>query len=121
MTLSRKDFFKQSFFSLGETLLKAGGSVQGVQDVLCSPPVDDEPEKEPLPDINMVAKADNQYCLAKNCGCFSCSERCEAQAILVVMGEGIRIIEDLCTGCSTCHYVCPVTPKAVTMQARTTV
>lgn len=121
MTLSRKDFFKQSFFSLGETLLKAGGSVQGVEDTLSSPPVDDEPESVPIPDINMVAKADNQYCLAKNCGCFSCSERCEAQAILVVMGEGIRVIEDLCTGCGTCHYVCPVTPKAVRMHPRTSI
>ena len=99
--------------------MKAGGSVQGEQDVLCSPLVDDEPEKEPVPDVNMVAKADNQYCLAKNCGCFSCSERCEAQAILVVMGEGIRVIEDLCTGCGICQYVCPVTPKAVKMHART--
>lgn len=120
MTLSRKDFFRQSFFSLGETLLKVGGTVQEAQDSLSSASVDVEPEKEPVPDINLVAKADNQYCLAKNCGCFSCSERCEAQAILVVMGEGIRIIEDLCTGCGTCQYVCPVTPKAVRMQARTT-
>lgn len=121
MTLSRKDFFKQGFYSIGEVLLKVGGTVQETQDSLRSTPVDDEPKKEPVPDKNMVAKADNRHCLAKNCGCFSCSERCEAQAILVVMGEGIRVIEALCTGCGTCEYVCPVTPKAVRMQARTTV
>ena len=98
--------------------MKAGGSVQDVEDTLCSPPVDVKREKEPVPDITMVAKADNQYCLAKNCGCFSCSERCEAQAIRVVMGEGVRIIEDLCIGCGTCQYICPVTPKAVRMEHR---
>ncbi len=120
MTLSRKDFFKQGFFSIGEALLKVGGTVQEAEDSILSTPVDNNPIKEPVPDINMVAKADNQHCLAKNCGCFCCSERCETQAIIIVMGEGIRIIEDLCTGCGTCEYVCPVTPKAVRMQARAT-
>jgi len=42
-------------------------------------------------------------------------ERCDTQAISVVMGEGIRIDEACCTGCGTCEYVCPVTPKAVTI------
>jgi Pyruvate/2-oxoacid:ferredoxin oxidoreductase delta subunit len=118
MTLSRKDFFRQSFFSLGETLLKVGGTVQELQDSLCSPPVDVEPEREPVPDGDTVAGADNQYCLAKNCGCFSCVERCDDQAISVVMGEGISIDEARCTGCGTCEYVCPVTPKALHMKRK---
>lgn len=119
MTLSRKDFFKHGFFSLGETLLKVSGTVLEMQDSLCSPPVDEEQVKEPVPDRNMVAKADNQHCLAKSCGCYTCMERCEADAIKLIPGVGIRINPQLCTGCGTCEYVCPVTPKAVRMQART--
>jgi len=121
VTLSRKDFFRQSFFSLGDTLLKVGGTVQEVQDSRCSPPVDDEPDKEPLPDRNMVATADNQHCLAKNCGCYSCMERCEAGAIMLIPGTGIRINEELCAGCGICQYICPVTPKAIRRRARTTI
>jgi len=118
VTLSRKDFFRQGLFSLGETLLKVGGGVGEVQDSLFSPAVGAGPEKEPVPDVNMVARVDNQHCLAKNCGCFTCVERCDARAIMVVMGEGIRIDEVLCSGCGACEYLCPVVPKAVTMVPR---
>lgn len=121
MTLSRKDFFKQGFFSLGETLLKVSGTVLEAQDSPSSPPVDFDQDKEPVPDKNMVAKADNQYCLAKNCGCFSCVDRCESGAIKLIPGAGVRINQRLCTGCGTCEYICPVTPKAVRMQARTAI
>jgi len=120
VTLSRKDFFKQSFFSLGETLLKASETVRGTQDSLYPPSVDAASEKAPVPDENTVATADNQYCLAKNCGCYSCMERCEFDAIKLIPGVGIRINAYLCTGCGTCEYVCPVTPKAVRMKIRTT-
>jgi len=53
-----------------------------------------------------------------NFGCFSCEERCDARAISLVMGAGVRIDETLCTGCGTCEYVCPVTPKAVRIVPR---
>ena len=114
MTLSRKDFFRQGFFSLGETLLKVSGTVREVQESLNFPAHD----VEPIPDKDTVARVDNQHCLAKNCGCFSCAEHCDTRAITVVMGEGIRIDETLCTGCGTCEYICPVTPKAVTTVPR---
>jgi ferredoxin len=134
MILSRKDFFRRSFFSLGETLLKAGGSVREMQQALHSPPVaveaEGEPECEadwegawegdwePVPDPTRVARADNGHCPARSCGCFSCVECCDAGAISVVMGQGIRIDEALCTGCGTCRYLCPMTPKALRMVAR---
>ena len=118
MTLSRKDFFKQGFFSLGETLLKVGGTMRDTQDSFNSPPVDDVQDKEPVPDENMVAKTDHRHCLAKNCGCFSCVDRCESEAIMLIPGVGIRINPQLCTGCGTCEYICPVTPKAVTIVPR---
>ena len=118
MTLSRKEFFRQGFLSLGETLLNAGASVRGVREsMLCLPSVT-EPESIPLPDGNLLATVDNMLCLARSCGCFSCVERCESLAISIVMGEGIRIDEALCSGCGICEYVCPMTPKAMTIVAR---
>lgn len=118
MTLSRKEFFRQGFFSLGEILLKVGGAVRAAQDSFNSAPADSGLEPEPVPDAATVASVDNQLCLARNCGCFSCADRCEPQAILVVMGEGIRIDQTLCSGCGMCEYVCPVTPKALRMIPR---
>lgn len=119
MTLSRKDFFKQGLFSIGEALLKAGGAVAGVQETPVSQPDEYDESSAPVYDENTVARADNQHCLAKNCGCFSCAERCEPGAIMLIPGTGIKIDEERCTGCGSCEYVCPVTPKAIRMQART--
>lgn len=117
MTLSRKDFFKHGFFSLGEALLKAGGvAAETQQPPVCLP--DDEHTDAPVSDENSVARADNRHCLAKNCGCFSCVDRCEPGAIMLIPGTGIRIDEERCTGCGSCEYVCPVTPKAIKMHVR---
>lgn len=112
MTLSRKDFFKQGLFSLGDSLLKATGVLQQqTADV-------EEFSELPYRDQPMVAVARNERCLARNCGCFSCVERCEQQAIVVVMGEGIRIDAARCNGCGDCLYICPVTPKAIGLVIR---
>ena len=112
MTLSRKEFFRQGAFSLGDTLLRAAG-------ILPQPlalPAEDE--ELPYRDQPMVAVPRNERCLARNCGCFSCVEKCEQQAIVVVMGEGIRIDAARCTGCGDCLYICPVTPKAIGLVVR---
>ncbi|MDK9717160.1 MAG: 4Fe-4S binding protein [Trichlorobacter sp.] len=114
MTLSRKAFFRKGLFSLGDTLLKVSG-------VLRQPNVEaavETPGDLPYGDLPMVAVPRNECCLARNCGCFSCVEKCEQQAIVVVMGEGIRIDATRCTGCASCLYVCPVTPKAITLRIR---
>jgi ferredoxin len=116
--LSRKDFFRQGIFSLGETLLKVSGTALNVYVSPGLPPSDFDPDKEPVADENMIAKADNQHCLAKGCGCFSCVERCENEAIKLIPGTGISIDEALCTGCGTCEYICPVEPKAVVLISR---
>lgn len=118
MILTRKDFFRQGIFSLGETLLKVSSSALNMQNSPGSSPTDFDPDKEPMPDENMIATADNQHCLAKGCGCFSCVERCEYEAINLIPGTGISIDETLCTGCGTCEYVCPVEPKAVVLIPR---
>jgi len=117
MNISRKDFFKKSFLSLGE-------AVYAVSDALKSPAAAAPPELpnpelyDPVPREDLVAVAHNERCLAKNSGCFSCVERCEPGAIKLVPGVGIRINPQICTGCGTCEYVCPVAPKAVAMNPR---
>lgn len=118
MNISRKDFFKKSLFSLGE-------AVCSVSDVLktsveSSPMVPDPADFVSTPRDDLLAVAHNDSCLAKNCGCFACVERCEARAIRLIPGVGVRINSQLCTGCGACEYVCPVTPKAVKMQLRNT-
>jgi len=116
MDISRKEFFKKSLYSLGEAITAVTGALK-----------EPEPERPTIPDTadfapttreNMRAVAHNEHCLARNCGCFACFERCDPQAITVVMGVGIRIDEARCTGCGTCEYVCPAVPKAVRMQPR---
>jgi ferredoxin len=120
VTLSRKEFFQQGLFSLGDTVLKASGILRGTTvNLLHGPDQGLSDPDGPEADEPRLARAINECCLARNCGCFSCVERCELQAISVVMGEGIRIDEDICTGCGSCAYVCPVTPRAIRFEART--
>jgi len=116
MGMNRKEFFIKSLHSLGDAF-------STVSKALSDHEADDysrQPEGEFVPFVrdDVMAVAHNEHCLARNCGCFACVERCEPQAIMVVMGEGIRIDPSRCTGCSTCEYVCPVSPKAVIMAPR---
>jgi len=113
VSLSRKEFFCQGLFSLGDTLLKSVGIVQP-SEVHKS---DSKPEKsdDGLP---RYAKADNEHCLARSCGCFSCIEQCENQAITMVAGAGVKVDTDICIGCGVCYDVCPVTPKAIRLVRR---
>ncbi|MDA8430085.1 MAG: 4Fe-4S binding protein [Geobacteraceae bacterium] len=115
MSISRKEFFRQGFFSLGKTALDIVVTLKGGE------VVEDDGSRnavsgEPRPDL--AATSFNERCLARNCGCFACVERCQSQAIMVVPAEGIRIDETRCTGCGTCEYICPVSPKAVIVQPR---
>jgi Pyruvate/2-oxoacid:ferredoxin oxidoreductase delta subunit len=116
MNISRKDFFRKSLFSLGDTFLKVKDSLNGAG--TAQSPQREERDFVPLDQGDLLAVAYNERCLAKNCGCIACFERCEPQAILVVMGQGIRIDASRCNGCGACEYVCPVTPKAVVLEPR---
>ena len=118
MNISRKDFFRKSLMSLGEAVLS-------INDALKAPvatPINlqDADNFSATPDGEQVAAPQNENCLAKNSGCFACMERCEPDAIKLIPGVGIRINQQRCNGCGICEYICPVTPKAVKMQARTT-
>lgn len=117
MGISRKEFFRQGLLSLGKTAMDIAGTLNGA--TAAEPAVvipDTVPTDEQRSDL--VAAPFNERCLARNCGCFACMERCQSQAIMVVPGEGIRVDELRCSGCSTCEYVCPVNPKAVILQPR---
>lgn len=116
MNISRKDFLRKSLLSLGEAVCSVGNALKASGDL--TPNVPDVADFVATPGENRVAVAQNDYCLAKNSGCFACVERCESQAIRLIPGVGVRINALLCTGCGTCEYVCPVTPKAIRMQSR---
>lgn len=118
MNISRKDFFKKSLMSLGEAVFTVKDALNGADDTPMSIP--DAGNFTAVPQEERVAAANNDTCLAKNSGCFACMERCEAGAIKLIPGVGVRINQQLCNGCGSCEYVCPVTPKAIRMQARTT-
>jgi ferredoxin len=118
MNISRKDFFKKSLMSLGEAFCTINDALKSPSELPMEIPDTDNFNSTPRED--QVAVAHNETCLAKNSGCFACMERCEPGAIKLIPGVGVRINQQLCTGCGTCEYVCPVTPKAITLQARTT-
>lgn len=116
MNISRKEFFRKSLLSLGEAVSCIGNALNGADED--GAPRQPEGEFVPIARDDRVAGAHNGQCLARNCGCFACVDRCESQAIMVVMGEGIRINESLCRGCGACEHVCPVTPRAVRLRPR---
>ena len=117
MNISRKDFFKKSLLSLGEAVFTVKDALKPADDVPMNIP--DADNFTAAPQDGRVAAAHNENCLAKNSGCFACMERCEAGAIKLIPGVGARINQQLCNGCGSCEYVCPVTPKAIRMQVRT--
>lgn len=117
MNISRKEFFRKSLVSLGEAVFTVKDALKSNAEL---PLVCPDPEDfTPTPQEDQVAVAHNDLCLARSSGCFSCVEHCEADAIKLIPGVGIRINAHLCNGCGSCEYVCPVTPKAVRMQTRT--
>jgi len=118
MNISRKEFFKRSLFSLGEAVSTVTNVLNSTGDETALA-VPDSADFVAAPNDDCQAVAHNEHCLAKNSGCFACVERCEVGAIRLIPGVGIRINPQLCTGCGACEYVCPVKPKAVSMQSRT--
>lgn len=116
MNISRKDFFKQSLRSLGEAVGTISNALKTPADTPLELP--DMADFTATPREDQVATPHNERCLAKNSGCFACMERCEPGAIKLIPGVGIRINQQLCTGCGICEYVCPVTPKAVVLTVR---
>jgi len=116
MNISRKEFFRQSLRSLGEAVVTVGDALKAP--VALPIEIRDQDDFESSPREDLVAMAHNEQCLARSCGCFSCAERCELEAVKIIPGVGIRINQQLCNGCGICQYVCPVEPKAVVLIPR---
>jgi ferredoxin len=111
MSISRKEFFRQSLFSLGKTALDIADTLKGRIPIIQVEPQGATPLSEARPD--MYADAFNERCLARSGICSNCVESCKPEAIKIIPGVGIRINPQLCNGCGACEYVCPVEPKAV--------
>jgi Na+-translocating ferredoxin:NAD+ oxidoreductase RNF subunit RnfB len=63
-----------------------------------------------------VARVDRQSCLAYNRSfCTVCAERCPVDGAIEVDRGKPTIIAEHCTGCGTCHSVCPSPVNAITM------
>lgn len=116
MNISRKDFFRKSLHSLSEAVCSINDALRPVADSV--PRVPDAVDFDASPREDLVAVACNDSCLARSCGCFACVERCQAGAVRLIPGVGIRVNPQLCSGCGSCEYVCPVTPKAVRLHTR---
>lgn len=119
MNISRKDFLRKSLISLGEAVCTISDALKAPAGLPMEIP--DTVDFNATPREDRIAVAHNETCLARNSGCFACMERCKSDAIKLIPGVGVRINQQLCTGCGTCEYVCPVTPKAVRIQARTAI
>ncbi|MDD2853050.1 MAG: hypothetical protein PHY09_14285 [Desulfuromonadaceae bacterium] len=96
MSISRKEFFRQGFLSLGKTALDLTAALE--KKTTLEDGSIQEPTAPPEPRPDMVAEALNARCLARNCGCLACAEKCSGRAIMVIPGTGIRIDRSRCIG-----------------------
>lgn len=115
MSITRKEFLRQGAASLGRAALDLAGALQatGGETPAAEP---EEPAVER--GAHLVAKPQGSECFAASCGCLSCLERCEPQAITLVIGRGIEVDAALCTGCGVCVDICPTTPRSLALVPR---
>ncbi len=67
-----------------------------------------------VPKIMGTARITEHLCLAHHgTTCTVCSERCPVPGALDVQAGKPTVVEDLCTGCGVCRYVCPAPENAV--------
>ncbi|MFG0331317.1 MAG: 4Fe-4S dicluster domain-containing protein [Phycisphaerales bacterium] len=61
-----------------------------------------------------TAQINPETCLAwSGPGCSVCIERCPVEGAIVTDRGRPRVVEDSCTGCGVCRYVCPAPSNAV--------
>ena len=67
-----------------------------------------------VPIMMGTARITNQTCLAyHNQSCTVCSEQCPVEGAIEVIAGQPRIVEETCTGCGVCRYVCPSPENAI--------
>lgn len=114
MTLTRKEFLRQGAFSLGRAALELAGALD------CGVPPKEAEVEEPPPESgpHLMAVSQGADCMASSCGCFSCCERCPAEAVTIIVGQGIRVDALRCDGCGICVQVCPTSPRSIVLVPR---
>lgn len=113
MSVTRKEFLRQGAASLGRAALDLAGLFGNN-----TAPAVRSAEAPLEPGAHLVARPQGSECFAGSCGCLSCLERCETEAITLVIGEGIRVDAGRCTGCGVCVEVCPTTPRSIVLVPR---
>ena len=67
-----------------------------------------------IPPIMGTARVTEHLCLAHHhTTCTVCSERCPVEGAIDVTDGKPTVIEDTCTGCGVCRYVCPAPENAI--------
>ncbi len=67
-----------------------------------------------IPPVMGTAVITEHLCLAHHhTTCTVCSERCPVSEAIIVTDGKPTIIEDVCTGCGVCRYVCPAPENAI--------
>ncbi|HET6407737.1 MAG TPA: 4Fe-4S dicluster domain-containing protein [Chthoniobacteraceae bacterium] len=67
-----------------------------------------------LPKKIGLARIDAVNCLPyQGRACSACVEDCPVPGAIVLVGEKPRIVEDICTGCGVCQFVCPAPDNAI--------
>ncbi len=67
-----------------------------------------------IPPIMGTARVTEHLCLAHHhTTCTVCSERCPVEDAIQVNDGKPTVIEDTCTGCGVCRYVCPAPENAI--------
>ncbi len=67
-----------------------------------------------VPVMMGTAQIRSQTCLAWNSStCTVCSEQCPVEGAIVIEEGKPRVVEETCTGCGVCRYVCPAPENAI--------
>lgn len=67
-----------------------------------------------LPAVMGTAQVTPHLCLAHHgTTCTVCSERCPVPGAIEVHEGQPKVVEDLCSGCGVCRYVCPAPDNAI--------
>lgn len=83
-------------------------------DFPCIPVCDPQVLRLDLPKRIGIAKIDVVNCLPyQGRACSKCVEECPVPGAIQLDGDRPKIMEDICTGCGVCQFVCPAPDNAI--------